>query len=124
LRLFWFIRGVKCCNSSVVFFKPRREKSESRKVRKVSRGKTVPFALDNGNLTRKTTSTQTRDFIYSVDDRLLRVEDGRGGIVARYYYDPFGRRLWKEVDGVRRHFVYSDNGLVGEFDASGNELRT
>ena len=33
---------------------------------------TTTFDYDpNGNLTRKTTSTQTRDFIYSVDDRLL-----------------------------------------------------
>jgi RHS repeat-associated protein len=32
--------------------------------------------------------------------------------------------LWKEVDGTRTYFLYSDEGLVGEYDASGNELRT
>jgi len=31
--------------------------------------------------------------------------------------------LFKEVDGVRIYFVYSDEGLVGEFDESGVELR-
>jgi RHS repeat-associated protein len=44
--------------------------------------------------------------------------------VATYYYDPFGRRLWKEVDGTRTYFLYSDEGLVGEYDGEGNELRT
>jgi RHS repeat-associated protein len=32
--------------------------------------------------------------------------------------------LWKQVDGVRTHYIYSDEGLVGEYDAAGNELRT
>jgi RHS repeat-associated protein len=32
--------------------------------------------------------------------------------------------LWKEVDGTRTYFLYSDEGLVGEYDASGSELRT
>ena len=83
------------------------------------------FAYDeNGNLTSKTTSTQIREFTYSVDDRLVAVEDDGGRIFAEYYYDPFGRRLWKEVDGVRTYFVYCDEGLVGEYDASGVEQRT
>ncbi len=43
---------------------------------------------------------------------------------SKYYYDPFGRRLWKEVDGTRTYFVYSDEGLVGEYDSTGQELRT
>ena len=58
-----------------------------------------------------------------MDDRLVAVEDDQIGTVAGYYYDPFGRRLWKEVDGVRTYFVYCDEGLVGEYDASGVELR-
>ena len=37
---------------------------------------TTTFDYDpNGNLTRKATSTQTRDFIYSIDDRLLREKE-------------------------------------------------
>ena len=32
--------------------------------------------------------------------------------------------MWKEVDGSRTYFLYSDEGLVGEYDALGNELRT
>ena len=48
---------------------------------------------------------------------LIRVE-------SSYYYDPFGRRLWKEVGGVRTYFVYSDEGLVAEVDAAGNVVKS
>ncbi|MDY6903120.1 MAG: RHS repeat-associated core domain-containing protein [Thermodesulfobacteriota bacterium] len=37
---------------------------------------------------------------------------------------PIWKRLWKEVDGVRTHFLYSDEGLIGEYDAVGNEIKT
>ncbi len=77
----------------------------------------------NGNLIKKTVGTEVTVFVYDVGDRLVRVEDGSGGVVAEYYYDPFGRRLFKEVEGVRTYFVYSDEGLVGEFYSNGVELR-
>jgi hypothetical protein len=41
-----------------------------------------------------------------------------------YYYDPFGRRLWKKLDGVSTYFLYSDEGLNGEYDATGAEIRS
>jgi RHS repeat-associated protein len=78
----------------------------------------------SGNLTRRTEAGQETNYIYDVEDRLVRVENGSGGVIARYYYDPFGRRLWKQIDGVRTNFVYSDEGLIGEVDASGTELKT
>jgi RHS repeat-associated protein len=51
------------------------------------------------------------------------VEDGHGALIAEYYYDPFGRRLWKDVDGGRLYFVYSDEGLVGELDQDSSMVR-
>jgi RHS repeat-associated protein len=45
-------------------------------------------------------------------------------IESSYYYDPFGRRLWKEVAGVRTYFVYADEGLVAEVDEAGNVVKT
>jgi RHS repeat-associated protein len=44
-------------------------------------------------------------------------------VIAQYYYDPFGRRLWKEVGGARTYFHYSDEGLVGEYDSAGVEIK-
>ena len=46
-----------------------------------------------------------------------------GNLKAEYGYDPFGKKLWKEVFGVRTYFAYSDQGLVGEFDDSGIEIK-
>jgi RHS repeat-associated protein len=78
---------------------------------------------DNGNTIRKTQGTQETHYIYDVEDRLIRVEDNVGDVIAEYYYDPFGRRLWKEIDGIRIYFVYSDEGLIGEYDENGAEIR-
>jgi RHS repeat-associated protein len=79
---------------------------------------------DNGNMTSKSAPGEVRQYYYDIEDRLIRVEDGTGTEVASYYYDPFGRRLWKEVSGVRTYFFYSDEGLIGEYDATGQEHQT
>ncbi len=79
----------------------------------------------NGNMIRKSVGSVAVNYIYNVQNRLIRVEDELSGLViAEYGYDPFGRRLWKEVDGTRTYFFYSDEGLVAEYDESGNELRS
>lgn len=79
---------------------------------------------ENGHMTRKTMGGQVVDYIYDLEDRLVWVEDGSGSVLAEYYYDPFGRRLWKDVAGKRTHFFYADEGLIGEYDASGQEIKT
>ena len=50
---------------------------------------------------------------------MSQVDDGSGTVIATYYYDPFGRRLWKEVSGERTNFYYTDEGLNAETDSSG-----
>lgn len=88
----------------------------------------VDYAYDaGGNMIQKTVGTEITSYQYTVDNRLAKVWDGEAGTgtrVAEYGYDPFGRRLWKEVDGTRTYFLYSEEGLIGEYDASGNEIRT
>lgn len=55
----------------------------------------------------------------------MKVEDDLTKIVvAEYYYDSFGRRLWKEVAGVRTYFFYSDEGVIAEYDGNGSEIRS
>ncbi|NJL60265.1 MAG: hypothetical protein HC887_12185, partial [Desulfobacteraceae bacterium] len=79
----------------------------------------------NGNMSQKSDGSQAFTYIYDVENRLVRVEKkSDGSVVANYYYDPFGRRLWKEVSGVRTYFLYADEGLIGEYDASGAFVRT
>ena len=77
----------------------------------------------NGSIITKAAGSEETNYFYNVENRLVRVEDGLDTVIAEYYYDPFGRRLWKEVDGVRTYFVYSDEGLIGEFDENGAEIR-
>jgi len=65
------------------------------------------------------------NYIDNANNRLVTVEDElTKTIIAEHGYDPFGRRLWKEVQGVRTYFLYADEGLIAEFDAQGNELRS
>ena len=84
----------------------------------------ISFDYDaNGNMTSKTSASEDWAYSYNVQNRLVRVEED-DLLIAEYGYDPFGRRLWKEVDGERTYFLYSDEGLVAEYDEDGNELRS
>ena len=82
------------------------------------------FYDDNGNMVQKTVDGVVVNFVYSPEDRLIGIRDGSNQVIASYFYDPFGRRLWKEVKGVRTYFHYSDEGLIGEYDENGIEIKT
>lgn len=80
---------------------------------------------DNGNLTEvRIAGEMVWTYVYDAANRLVHIEDGTGSINADYYYDPFGRRLWKDVGGGRTYFFYSDEGLIGEYDETGAEIKT
>lgn len=79
---------------------------------------------ENGNLIQKADGAEVMNFFYDIENRLDRVEDDGGTSIASYYYDPFGRRLLKDVGGVKTYFLYSDEGLIGEYNASGTEIRS
>ena len=84
----------------------------------------ISFDYDaNGNLTAKTSASESWAYSDNVRNRLVRVEEN-DLLIAEYGYDPFGRRLWKEVDGERTYFLYADEGLVAEYDEEGVELRS
>jgi len=88
---------------------------------------TVTYSYDdNGSLVRRVDSAQaeplrTRTFQYDALKRLSEVRDGAGALVARYEYDPFDRRLSKQVGaaGPVTFFFPSPTGIVGEMDAAG-----
>jgi large repetitive protein len=82
----------------------------------------VAFQCDqNGNTTQRNNNGTILNFVYNEDDRLTEVKDGTGTVIATYYYDPFGRRLWKDVGGTKTYFMYADEGLIAEFDGTGSE---
>lgn len=77
---------------------------------------------DNGSTVTRTENGETTTYEYNMENRMARAEMP-DGTVATYYYDPFGRRLWKEVDGTRTYFFYAEEGLLAEFDGTGQQSR-
>ncbi len=80
------------------------------------------FEYLNHNLVKKTKGDQVTHYDYNIENRLTEVKEDNTPL-ANYGYDPFGRRLWKEVEGVKTYFLYSDEGLVGEYDENGVEIK-
>jgi RHS repeat-associated protein len=73
------------------------------------------FAYDaNGNLT----SDGTRTYTYDVENRLVTTSTG-----ATLRYDPLGRLWTSSAPGFETiRYLYDGDALVGEYDASGNQL--
>ncbi|MBN1268516.1 MAG: hypothetical protein JXB04_02930 [Kiritimatiellae bacterium] len=78
---------------------------------------------DNGSLIEAASATETNRYVYGPQNQLLWVEDAGGTIVVSNYYDPFGRRLWKDVNGVRTFYHYALGRLAGEYNESGVALK-
>jgi RHS repeat-associated protein len=78
---------------------------------------------DNGNMVANNWPGIEQRYVYDETKRLKQIKDPTGAVTAEYYYDPFGRRLWKEVDGARTYFMYSGEGLIAEFDDNGTQIR-
>ena len=76
-----------------------------------------------GQVTQRVVNGSTRNFEYDVAGKMIAVRDADGQLVARYGYDPQGRRISKEVGGVATWYLYSDEGLIGEYDAEGHAIR-
>lgn len=100
--------------------------SNNRLIRRGEGAEATDYAYDDsGNRILKTEAgnRQTR-FVYDAQNRLIEVKDGANNLVARYGYDPLGRRIWKEqyrnragdplAQAVRTYFLYADEGLIAE----------
>ena len=88
------------------------------------------FVYDaNGNTIQRSVNGTIQNFVYDVDNRLIEVRDASNNLIATYTYDPFGRRIKKSVfpagggQGVDTFYLYSDEGLIGEYDNTGNQIR-
>jgi len=58
------------------------------------------------------------NYTYDWENRLTKVQ--YPGMVAQYKYDPFGRRIEKNVNGDITRFVYDGPNIVAEYDGNGN----
>ena len=78
---------------------------------------------NNGNLIQKTdkATSETTDYIYDVENQLIRI-DLPGGSVAQYRYDALGRRIEKNVDSVITRYVYSNEDILLEFDGTNTQI--
>jgi RHS repeat-associated protein len=82
----------------------------------------------SGSTTAKkdpTTGAPIQSYAYNSEERMEEVRDAEGNLVAEYYYDPFGRRLWKTLypgaeghsggeQPEREYLAYSDEGYAAE----------
>jgi RHS repeat-associated protein len=78
----------------------------------------------SGNRILRQLGAEIYRYHYDVLNQLTRIEDRNGQVLAEYGYDLFGRRIWKQVDGVRTWFYYTDEGLAAELDESGAVTRS
>ncbi|MBW2647104.1 MAG: RHS domain-containing protein, partial [Deltaproteobacteria bacterium] len=76
-----------------------------------------------GNIITRTGS-QPLTFLYDEASRLTEVQDETSAVLSTYYYDPFGQRLWKDVGETRTYYLYTDQGLIAEYDNTGMEIRS
>jgi large repetitive protein len=81
---------------------------------------TASFSYDrNGNATQKKAGERITGYTYNSADRLESVQLPDGS-TATYTYDPFGRRIKKDLSGEVTYYAYADEGLIGEYDATGS----
>jgi len=79
----------------------------------------LDYDANGSRITESVSSVVTRRFVYNLENRLSEVRDNNNDLIASYYYDPLGRRLWKEVAGTRTYFAYSGNKLSAELNSTG-----
>jgi YD repeat-containing protein len=67
----------------------------------------------NGNLTSKTEGTADWVYEWIAENQLTRAEKN-GADVARFAYDPLGRRVENIAGGVTTSFTYDDDNILRE----------
>ncbi|MCG8356303.1 MAG: DUF6531 domain-containing protein [Kiloniellales bacterium] len=67
---------------------------------------------DNGNLL----DDGHRRLSYDVHNRLVRVADSAGNLIALHVYDALNRRIRKELDSGETRYIYSDAQVIEERD--------
>ena len=78
------------------------------------------FAYDNnGNMISMTDQTGTTTHQYDSENRLVGINKPDGEVIA-YRYDPFGRRIEKNINGAITRYLYDGESILYELDGSNN----
>ena len=77
---------------------------------------------NNGNMTQKTNRTtgEITTLTYDTQNRLVQV--AKPGTTASYKYDPLGRRIEKNVNGIITKYLYDGEDIIIEYDGNGNMI--
>jgi RHS repeat-associated protein len=76
------------------------------------------FAYDNnGNMISRTDQTGTTTYQYDAENRLVGINKPDGAVIG-YRYDPFGRRIEKNVNGTITRYLYDGESILYELDGS------
>lgn len=76
---------------------------------------------NNGNLIQKISKATgaVTAYAYDSENRLVQLQTPNSQLIT-YKYDPFGRRIEKNVNGIITRYVYDREDILFELDASGN----
>lgn len=87
---------------------------------------TIDYDLNGSTIKDETgTNSAVRSYIYDAMDRLVEVKDG-GQTIEKYAYDPMDRRVRRQTFGANSNdiwFLYSNEGLIGEYGATNSIVR-
>jgi RHS repeat-associated protein len=75
---------------------------------------------EDGHLIQEEDQANKREYVYDANERLIEVKDN-GTTIAKYRYDPFGRRVKKEA-GQTTWYGYTDVGLAAEYTETGGQI--
>lgn len=79
---------------------------------------------DDGNLTQR---GDGETFVYDYENQLTQYTNSATGILAKYTYDPFGRRIKKEVQSsaqvIFTHYLWDSSDLIAEYDVTGSRIK-
>lgn len=88
-------------------------------ISQIQNGVETTFTYNaNGHTATKTTGSDTTEYIYNHEERLIAVKKN-GQKVGEYAYNPLGQRIKKTVNGQTTWYLYNDEGLAAEYNQQG-----
>lgn len=111
-------------NSNIITANNETEEWQYNANHELQANRNITYEYDlNGSLTKKTEAGISTYYKYNANNRLVKVEDNDHNTIAEYSYDPFGRRISKKTGAETTYFIYTLEGLAGEYNANAELIR-